>query len=234
MGRLGMALCAVGLGGCALYQGPDQEPACQPTLQIRTMNALDVLGTGAQARTDALDIDGDGDADNQLGSIQASLYSAVGIPVDQEQTRVDRRLGTDVGWDVDLEVCPELTTATFPSGLPLGMLMDFADETTSGGFATVVAAQVLVADGRTDGLVGGALEPGYAHQAAVGLRPWAQQQRDAGNEVGTALDTNNDGTVTVPEIEATSIWQELMAPDLDLDGDGTAESLSFGYHVYFR
>jgi len=42
------------------------------------------------------------------------------------------------------------------------------------------------------------------------------------------FDDNLDGIITLSEIKASSLFQTLLRPDLDLDGDGTPEHLSIG------
>jgi Ca2+-binding EF-hand superfamily protein len=42
------------------------------------------------------------------------------------------------------------------------------------------------------------------------------------------FDTNDDGVITVAEMADSAIAQALFAPDLDTDGDGDDDGLSFG------
>lgn len=50
----------------------------------------------------------------------------------------------------------------------------------------------------------------------------------AGRTMMGIFDANDDGLVTDQEVRTNGLVQAMLAPDLDLDGDGTKDALSFG------
>jgi hypothetical protein len=56
-------------------------------------------------------------------------------------------------------------------------------------------------------------------------------QGSHGAELVSAFDANTDCSVTLDEFSSSALTQSLLAPDVDLDGDGSPDALSFGFGV---
>lgn len=162
----------------------------------------------------AFDLDGDGRPDNVAGTLMAGMLLAYGQH-DSWEARLDTRLTTDVDWEV----------SDGETDVPLGVLSDLGGGADAGW---VAADHVQIEGGR----IGGALVGDYRTVLAESYSPYVSERLAAGEtDWGALADANHDGRVTVDEVLADPTFQVLTTPDLDLDGDGVRESLSFAFEV---
>lgn len=74
---------------------------------------------------------------------------------------------------------------------------------------------------------------GASATIARAFLPYLQARLDAGTTSwGAAVDADHDGAITLAELLANSTFQSLLLPDVDVDGDGTPESMSFGFAIH--
>ena len=67
-----------GLAGCAEPGGDDVEPAPSCSERVHRIDTVDLADTWGDATVLGLDLDGDGDKDNKLGSLNATLTQVYG------------------------------------------------------------------------------------------------------------------------------------------------------------
>jgi hypothetical protein len=222
------------LTGCALYQGEsDEAPMCaDPVLTTRRVVDMDPIGDSTAADADGVDLDGDGSIDNQLGNITVAIVQYTAFDPQVTHDRYVRRLGDDVSFTLQIAHCPEGDVASLPDGVPVGLMFDYSD---SGAGGSVAAGEVTVVEGDdNDAVIAAALHSPYEEIAAEAFLPFAQTIPDYQDPSRILFDDDQDGTVTLDELRADSLWMTLLRPDLDLDGDGTSEGISNGLHVHFE
>ncbi|MCA9676942.1 MAG: hypothetical protein KC464_18080, partial [Myxococcales bacterium] len=115
--------------------------------------------------------------------------------------------------------------------VPIGALADFTGGADDGWHPASHASLALEVDGdlTMSGLVAAAIGPGYELPIAEAFAGFVQDLYDNGETAwGQDVDTDGDGQITVDEMLADQVFQIMMTPDLDLDDDGTDESLSLG------
>jgi hypothetical protein len=84
-----------------------------------------------------------------------------------------------------------------------------------------------------DGRLGGALIGDYRSALAASYAPYVSTRLAAGQtDWGAVADRDGDGVVTADEVLADPTFQAVTRPDLDLDGDGVDESLSFAFAIH--
>jgi hypothetical protein len=222
------------LAGCALYRDESEEaPMCDdPVLTTRRVVDMDPIGDSTTAEADSVDLDGDGSIDNQIGNITSAIVQYTGLDLQATHDRYVRRLGDDVSFTLQIAHCPAGDVASLPDGVPVALMFDFTD---AGATGSVAAGDLTVIDGNdNDAVIAAALHSPYEEIAAEAFLPFAQTIPDYQDPNRILFDDNQDGTVTLDELRADSLWMTLLRPDLDLDGDGASDGISNGLHVHFE
>jgi hypothetical protein len=256
------------------------EPlACGDALETRAMriDRVEIPVDQDAAASAAIDVDADGDLDNQLGSAFAAfldLYPDLGPAL---PARIERRLGSDSIWVIEVEQCHGdarvtlgrgeldgervrvLERGSLPAGgwsrdgeirvrdgvglAPLAALTDVGDAGADAWNATFPTEIGLVLeDGEANGVIDGALSPGYYELIAATVLPFLESRVGDGT-TAEIFDDNDDGAVTLDELEASGLFHTVLEPDLDVGVDaldppdhppldGVAESLSFGLRFH--
>jgi hypothetical protein len=219
-----VAALLVAAAGCAA-----DEPAPCEDVVVRTTRITDVEipVTNPDVERIAADVDGDGQLDDAAAYAMTLMFAIDPALQAATTARLHRRLTDDVVWNASLVRCGDAERLALPDGVPIGLLVDFAD-TGAVGFVPADADADL-GDGDS---IRGAVAPGYLEVAEAAFLPYVQQRIDAGEYyAGTALDDNGDGIIAADELHTSQDWQALTGPDLDLDVDGAPESYSFGFGV---
>jgi hypothetical protein len=186
---------------------------------------VEALADAHAADLAGYDLDGDGRPDNVSGTILAGMLTAYDAHASW-QTRIDGRLASDVRWSFSVEQCPGAAPKVLDDNIPLGALADL------GGGAD--AGWQPVTDLHFDGTrLGGALVPDYRDTLADTFAPYVSARLAAGDTIwGAQADTNHDGVISPDEVLADELFQTVTTPDIDTDGDGVRDSLSFGFVVH--
>lgn len=215
------------------------------------------LPTSADEASLALNQDRDGRVDDATSALVADLETEYDDLATSVPAGWDTALSGDTAWlvviapDGQVRLTGDGGTVGIPAhgsnqdgqvtslgghgSAPLGMLADLAATGATdwnGAFFGVDLTDL--GNGQLDGVIGGALSPGYRDLLAAGLLPYLQQRLDAGmTDWGASMDKDHDGTLTTAEILSDTFFVALTNPDLDVTpADGAAESLSFGFHVH--
>jgi hypothetical protein len=282
---LSLALTATAFSALSVATA-DAETKVKPTKYGYVVNRIVVPTTRAQAREVGLDLDKDGEADNQFGMALAALASQgfdFQAPVDASVSSGSlvtlltlRATSLKNAKDVKLRLLSGLPKANpdlngggsfrVDKSAPVTELKAKIKQkvvlTKRGAVRievpTFFSGQTPVAfelrKGRitakctkkrcTAGKVGGALHVeeldavfipqfGTAMRAVVaedcpsGYASCANES--TGKTILDLFDSNDDDLVTDQEIRDNSLIQSLLAPDLDLDGNGENDALSVGF-----
>lgn len=119
--------------------------------------------------------------------------------------------------DIDLVGARSKLTGVSATGITSGII-------AGGILKTDIDTKILPA-------VAGFITPLLAECDGTGTTPDAcgcGEEQDSARTVLALLDANNDCEITLTEIQTNGLISSLLAPDVDLDGDGTFESVSMG------
>jgi hypothetical protein len=203
------------------------------------------------------DLDGDGDADDAAGT----LLSAMLLAYDDRTTyeaNLDARLADDVPWTITIARCPsgeQVVTSASPGfagarstanavrstidaphegEMPLGALSDLGGHADAGWQPVDQLQTTFTTDGDAlDGRLGGVLIGDYRSALAASYAPYVTARLAAGQtDWGAVADHDGDGVVTVDEVLADPTFQAVTRPDLDLDGDGVKDAMSFAFAIH--
>ena len=192
-------------------------------------------GDGA---ADGVDLNGDGEPDNAIGNVIGAIVSA-NPDIGSISDKATARMAADVTWELSIATCDdgtqhvELGNSGGLDTVPLSIVAD-----PSGSFGPVawgkvahVVADVGMADGTVDGIVGFAIPMPDAGPALVApFAAYLSRELAAGaSPIAAELDADHDGIVTPDELLASDLGTTLLMPDLTIDG---ARYLSAGLRIH--
>jgi hypothetical protein len=237
------------------------EPAFDPTkcdVQIYRIDAVELPPTTKVARTESLDLNGDGVTDNQLGQVSGALtQNFAEYALDFEATAATH-FATDTDWRIVFASnCPggvervAVTAGDEPPGfdleveridgaatargaiaaLPITSLFD-GTGTAEPTFVTTVVAQIDRLTRDDDELTGRLTTVAEAVAQrllfARAMTPFFDDHLLQDSLIATA-DINGDGTLSESEVWSHPLVDSLLAPDLTI---GDVDGLSFGFRVH--
>lgn len=258
-----IALVAVttGAAGC-MFADDDDEPrvdlATCGSAEIYRIDRVEIPVNQTGAYGMALDVDRDGQVDNRIGSVAATLTGFFDPPFELAAPAT-RRLETDVSWKLALRRCAgdhvaialgrELG-ATHVVGdvrggairargkageAPISALFDPLGTTADPGWLASAATALELSEGGGDRLEGVIVVAPRAEPALSAIaRPMTAFLRE---RVATepylleTFDSDRDGEITQAEVEAATITRALLAPDLHLGAAGDVPALSYGLRI---
>jgi hypothetical protein len=257
---LRVAACALGLvlGGCSLDPGDDAPPPDLSDAEVHhyRITAIDLPEAAEEVREIALDLDGDGAADNLLGSVYRAMrqvYTSYEV-----EGPAAARLTADVGWILTIydgreigagagvrvsrgvldggvvtpaldEVEPSLADSLGPgfelrggtTMVPLGIVSDPQGGAAPGWLRSTVTAVRI--DTWTDATAVATIAASLGRDEVVAIvfpnlaAYFTWKLADPTADYARQLDTNDDGVVSVAEVEQDSLVRSLFAPDLEPD-----------------
>jgi hypothetical protein len=232
-------IATASLAGCVEDPAPENEQALSCDIPSSTLYVVDDVRMpldGTQVEQYGFDQDGDGTVDNNAGNVFSAISMALGDgPTAAWREQLDARLVYSLGMVLQVERCDggEQRVTLIGGEAPLGAIFDFVGGADEGWYPVDDLRIEIAEDGSgLTGKIGGTLAPGYEDTFADTLLPLVQSLRDSADEdmssIGETFDENRDGTVTMAELRASSLFQTLMYADVDTDGDDTADAMSIG------
>ncbi len=221
-------LGAVAAVGCTepVDDGPDTPPAC--AREAFRIEQVDLAATWGDAARLALDVDGDGDADNKLGSLNATLTQVYGDW--QPGAAIAALLARGpTGWLVRVERCqasPRLAVSvavgTDVDGDGAYAVADWGEPATGAGNEARAGVGFLPTGRLGDGTGGGAGGDGWSPELGLtfAIRPGA---RDLVATVGFGVEVTDTLLAPVAGFLSAALARgdSRFAAGIDLDHDGT-------------
>jgi hypothetical protein len=243
MGWLTLA-CGVAVAtGCAAG-GPTEVGDGTEMYRIR---AVVLPGSYEEARQLAFDLDGDGKRDNAAGSTLVSLFSNFEEAGPLISAAANAALAHDVAWYLRVERDPAtgvvhaLSIAAREEAawdtMPATLLADaLGDSPVKWVEVRQFTADLQVEhDGTLSGRIGfGIPEEALTVFAAPMARFFTKLLREGRLKVTATMDVNGDGVITAEELLEFELVRMMLKADLDLDGDGVADSWSTGIGIRAR
>jgi hypothetical protein len=242
------------LVGCVADDGFDTR-TCSPPTEYR-IDSVRVPRNNAEAHSLGLDLNGDKVVDNTLGLVAGTIVTLFPEGSLDLAARAEAHLATDTDWRLAISECPDdhrlvaLTDGpatidgqllgTSASGqirasgraaaVPLTSLWD-GDGSAGPQWLSSTAGVIELPDPRgaetftarlavaIEGVAG-------AHAVVHAMTPFVDANLE---DYRDDIDTNHDGTISEAELEASSLVQSLLAPDLTFDG---VDSVSYGFEIH--
>lgn len=232
-----LPVLAVSACGAAATTPPDASIACGEP-RVYQIDHVHFPTSFAEVAAQGLDLDGDGRADNALGSLTYAV-SALNPDVGDLDAKAAARLAGETTWRLEVRACDDgqhLAIGDSGGGdaVPITILVDPVGDFTPVAWVRVgrVAGKLALTDDSADGVIGFAIPvPDAAHAVLAPMAAYLSAELAAGKSpVAASMDVDHDGAVSVGELQASG-WATRVANDLARDADGAA-GMSAGVQLH--
>jgi hypothetical protein len=223
MRAAGVLVASLAVGACmdAPPSSPPQTSCGDPTYY--RIDQVELPYRAGSVTPLGLDLDGDGQVDNALGSGLSTIHS--GNPeLGSLDAKANARLTADVTWLVAVSACAdgtqhvELGQSGGGDAVPISVLVDPIGDYAPVAWARIDlrAEHLAITDASVGGVVGFILPmPDAAHAMAGPFAAYLTTELTAGTSpLAAELDADHDGVVSADELVASDFGKTILAPDL--------------------